>query len=223
MTGNGVFVGWSTASIAVDLGWRFAELYHFPRLTGPPSKQDVQDVPPHLPGLGEMTYLEKACALWARMCADLVALWSATGVQLPDTASIDEVLATLSSSQDDVRRCIYDLYIRVRDCLAGGDPALALAFGLGRMLADTVMLPTAEHPEQFAEVFEKWRLGNAFEWLDDLDAALPPRSAAAVRASLVAWEDWYSQATARGLTLQPPIMKGPERFLFGFQSRRLPQ
>jgi len=205
MTDNGTVTGRSAVSIAIDLGWCFAELYDSKRLPGPSRKKS--GLPEYLPGLGDMTAHEKARALSAHVGADLAALGKATGAELPNASTIDKALAVPRHKRDSVRSVVHDLYIEVRDGLAGGDPAVALGFGLGRMLADTVLLPTTEQPEVLSREFGKWRLGNAFEWLDDLDATLPPRAAAAVEASLRAWEDWVSQATASGLPIKLPIKK----------------
>jgi hypothetical protein len=186
----------SAVAIAVDLGWRLAELYDAPALLAQVDRERTR-VPDHLPGFGEMTPHEKACALSAHVGADLAALKDGTGTDLPTATTIDEALGVSGQNRDAVRSVILDLYTDVRNRLAGGDPAVALAFGLGRMLADTALLPTTEHAELLSEQFEQWRLSNAFEWLDDLDAALPARAASAVGESLRAWERWVSQAAAK--------------------------
>ena len=184
--------GRSAVSIAIDLGWSFAELYDSERLPGPDGERS--ELPEYLPGLGEMTAHERACAFVAHVGADLAAIGQVTGAELPSTTGIDKALAVPRHNRDSVRSAIHDLYIEVRDGLAGGDPTVALAFGLGRMLADTTLLPTSRFPDVLVREFGKGRLGNAFEWLGDLDAALPPRAAAAVEKSLRAWEDWVANA-----------------------------
>ena len=200
MTDSGTATEQSAVSIAIDLGWCFAELYDAERLPGPSGKQP--DLPEYLPGVGEMTNHEKACALSAHVGADLAALGKATGATLPDVATIDAALMVPKHKRDSVRSAVHALYIKVRDSLAGGDPAVALAFGLGRMLADTTRLPSSKSPDVLMREFGKGRIGNAFEWLGDLDAALPPRAAAAVGASLRAWENWVAKAV-KGETIPP--------------------
>jgi hypothetical protein len=88
------------------------------------------------------------------------------------------------------RRAIYGLYLDIRNRLAGRDPGAALALGLGRLLADTALLPASGEAGPLAERFERYRVATALAWLDDLDARLPSRSASAVRASLREWERW---------------------------------
>jgi hypothetical protein len=106
---------------------------------------------------------------------------------------------TYSSSWRDPK--LLDLYLKVRDLIAGSDVSAATAFGLGRKLADATLLPNAKEPQILAERFEEHRLANAFGWLDDLDAKLPSRSAATVRATLSDWERWVARLprTAEGV------------------------
>jgi len=156
--------------LAVGLGWLLAELYDSKRLPGPPPEDDERPLPPHLPGIGAMTPYEKACALAAHVGADLARLEAALGLGMPAAKSIQAVLDTPGHTRDDVRREVHDLYLDIRNRLAGTDPAAALAFGLGRMLADTTLLPESTEPQVLAERFERHRIANAHAWLDDLDA-----------------------------------------------------
>jgi len=178
--------------LAVDLGWRLAELYDSKSLPGPSEHPAPKPLPPHLPGFGEMTPHEKASALVARVGADLASLGAVLGVELPTMAAVQAALGVSGHRGDEARRAVYDLYLAVRDQLAGSDPAAALGFGLGRMLADTVLVPTCHNPQVVGELLGKYRLANAFDWLADLDAALPAHAVAAVRASLESWEEWVS-------------------------------
>jgi hypothetical protein len=181
-----------TVCLAVGLGWLLAELYDSRRLPGPPPDDDERPLPPHLPGIGAMTPYEKACALAAHAGADLARLEASLGLGMPTAKSIQAVLDTPGHARDDVRRVVHDLYLDIRNRLAGTDPAAALAFGLGRMLADTTLLPESAEPQVLAERFERYRIANALAWLDDLDAKLPARSASAVRVSLRRWESWVA-------------------------------
>jgi hypothetical protein len=109
---------------------------------------------------------------------------------MPTAQPVLNALAVPGHSRDDVRAAVLDLYLRVRDLVAGSNVSAAQGVGLGRMLADTALLPTAGHPDMLAERFDEYRLANAFGWLEDLDASLPPRSAAVVRATLADWQHW---------------------------------
>ena len=190
------------ATLAVDLGWRLAQLYDSKELPGPRPPNEAKSLPPHLPGLGEMSPFEKACALAAHVEADLAVLGTALGSEMPSAEPIQTALGLAGHSRDDVRQVVHKLFLAVRDQLAGTSPAAAVAFGLGRMLADTTLLPTSDVPDVLGELFQKYRLSNAFDWLDDLDSALPPDSASAVRVSLRAWEEWVEERRQNG-TLDP--------------------
>jgi hypothetical protein len=179
-----------TVCLAVDLGWLLAELYDSRKLPGPPRNADSRPLPPQLPGIGKMTAYEKACALAAQAGADLARLGIALDAQLPSAENIQIVLDKAGHTRDDVRAAVYDLYLDVRNRLAGSDPGAALALGLGRLLADTALLPASGEPGLLAERFGRYRVATALAWLDDLDARLPARSASAVRASLRRWEGW---------------------------------
>jgi hypothetical protein len=179
-----------TVCLAVDLGWLLAELYDSRKLPGPPRTDGSRPLPPHLPGIGKMTPHEKACALAAQAGADLARLGTVLGTEMPAAESIRIVLDKAGRTRDDVRTAVYDLYLDLRNRLAGQDPGAALALGLGRLLADTALLPASGEAGLLAERFERYRVATALDWLDDLDARLPPRSASAVRASLRRWERW---------------------------------
>jgi hypothetical protein len=180
------------ACLAVDLGWRLAQLYNSKELPGPPQTTRPKPLPSHLPGFGEMTPHEKARALAAHVSADLAFLGAALGAELPTVEGVSAALSVAGHGRDEVRRAVHDLYVQARDQLAGSNPAAAVGFGLGRMLADTALLPTSGTPDVLGERFDTYRLANALAWLDELDAVLPAHSASAVRASLGEWEKWVT-------------------------------
>jgi hypothetical protein len=186
--------GEGAVCLAVCVGWRMAELYDSRELPGSPRRQGDGELPWHLPGFGEMSEYEKACALAAHVGADLASLGQALGLEsMPSVEPVLEVLRVSGHSRDDVRATILDLYIRVRDLVAGSNVSATLGFRLGRMLADTVLLPAEDHPEILEGRFEDHRLATAFGWLDDLQASLPAHSAAVVRATLKDWKQWIAR------------------------------
>lgn len=139
-----------------------------------------------------MTPREKACALAAHVAADLASQSVALGAEMPEAKEVLAALSVTGHERDDFREAVYGLYRGIRAQLTGSSPAAALGFGLGRMLADTVLLPSSCEPQVLGDQFGKYRLAHAFDWLDDLDTRLPAHSAAAVRASLREWEQWVA-------------------------------
>jgi len=192
--------------LAVCLGWRLAELYDSKELPGPPEHQQPEPLLPHLPGLGEMSPHERACALAARAGADVASLGAALKTQMPDAGTVLAALGVPGHGRDAVREVVLNLYLDIRKVLAEKDPAAALGFGLGRMLADTALLPAADDLEVLGERFEKHRLANAFAWLGDLDARLPAHAGAAVRTSLREWERWVGARRRPGGTIDPALV-----------------
>lgn len=182
------------------LGWRLAELYDRDHLPPPSAPSAETAAPPHLPGAGEATDHERAVLLLDQASSALQRL---SGVIGDPPVSLDATRAVLDRpdhDRDDVRREIHAFVLAVRTRLGGAEPRLATAFGLGRVLADTVWLPRSKDPALYAACFEHHRLRNAHGWLDDLETAFPARSAAAVRAGLRAWEGWVADVASAGDT-----------------------
>lgn len=125
-----------------------------------------------------------------RQAQAALAVLAATASDLPTLEAIQEVLDRAGHHRDDVRRQVLSTYRGVQGALLGADPKMAMSYGLGRLLADTVLLSCSGQPETFAERFDHYRLGNARHWLDDLTTSFGPRATAAVSASLTAWEAW---------------------------------
>ena len=102
-----------------------------------------------------------------------------------------------------MRQEILNCHHKISEVLLEADPLAGTSYGLGRMLADTTWLPQSRQPGLFRTAFGHDRLGNAYGWLDDLAVAFPQRAAAAVQASLSAWESWVRgqlEVTALALT-----------------------
>lgn len=193
---------------ALIFGWRMAELYDHDDLPAPRPADVNAPVPPHLPGASEMGDYERARVIvdQARVASRSVA--AALGVELP---ALDSVVATLDRpghQADEVRREILAAYVQTRDRIAGVAPLAATSCGLGRMLADTALLPRTGRLELLEESFDPYRLSNAYRWLDDLSTALPPNAAGAVKASLSTWEKWAQALPRTAGKLHPDCLDG---------------
>lgn len=189
-------------------GWRMAELYDHEDLPAPRPAEPEAPVPPHLPGASEMSDYEKARMIIDQARAASRSLAATLGVELP---TLDAVIATLDRPghhADEVRREILTAYLETRDQVAGVAPLAATSCGLGRMLADTALLPRTGRPEVLAERFDSYRLSNAFRWLEDLSTALPRHAAGAVKASLSAWEGWVQSLPSTADKLDPGCING---------------
>ena len=193
------------AQAAFLLGWRLAELYDRDELPSPrePEPDAEAPVPAHLPGASEMSEHEKAGVILDQATAALATLAAALSVELPSLDPLHEVLDRPGHQRDDVRREILATYLVLRDRVAGVSPVLATSCGLGRMLADTALLPRSTKPEILMERFDQYRLANAYRWLDDLSTAFPLESSEAVKASLTAWEEWIGKVSKKDGTIEP--------------------
>lgn len=198
----------AAVSDAFTFGWRMAELYDHEDLPAPRQTEPHAPVPPHLPGASEMSDYEKARLIIDQARAASRSLAETLGVELP---SLDPVIATLDRPghhADEVRREILAAYVGTRDQIAGVAPSAGMSCGLGRMLADTALLPRTGRPEVLTERFDSYRVSNAYRWLDDLSTALPRHAAGAVKASLSAWEGWVQSLPRTADKVDPGRLDG---------------
>lgn len=189
------------------LGWRLAEIYDDPDLPTPPQEKETK-LPDHLPGAREMSkhaqalaMIEQATAAWQVLAPDL-------GRTLITPATITDALLTPEhdNHRNHVRKAVHEFYLDMQKALASQATPVFVAYGLGRMLADTSLLLHSDDPKVLLEEFKSERLDNAYTWLDDLDAAFPERSTAAVSASLRRWQAWVKAFESKhGRSLPPSL------------------
>jgi len=155
----------SGAVDAFALGWHVAELYHIDHMPkGSPEKGQ-------LPGVGSLDLKDRNDLLDRQIRTGIKNLlgddnlWN-TNVEVMHTA----LLITLTVK----------------------DGALGNAYGLGRALAETVLLADAAVPGSFETMFKSYRVEAMKGWLNRLDSSLPKYAAAAVGLNLDAWGNWVS-------------------------------
>jgi len=182
-------------SVAFILGWRLAELYDLDTIPARSSTTTPAPTPDHLPGASEMTEHDRARVLVDQADNAMLSLTDFLGDRSPTLDNVRQVMGQPGPLRDLVRAEVAPLYTDLQARLAASATRLATALGLGRMLADTIWLPRSDQPGLYLERFAAYRLSNAYGWLDDLDEAFPRRAAAAVVASLTAWERWVRGAT----------------------------
>ena len=189
---------------AFVVGWRLAELYDRDALPPPKAPAAGGTPPQHLPGASEMGDHDHAVVLLEQASTSLAALGSAlAGVVLPSLEPVRGMLERPNHDRDDVRREIEAVFLDIRRLLMGTSSKAATGCDLGRLLADTTWLPRSGTPEIWLERFDTYRLANAYRWLDDLSNVFPPRSVAAVGASLRAWERWLNGLRKEDGTVDP--------------------
>jgi uncharacterized protein YaaW (UPF0174 family) len=179
---------------AFVLGWHVAELFH---ANLPRSTQRRQASLEKLVGIGELDPLSRARLLLAQVRADLERAWQFddSGQPPPDLGPVRSLLQAEVRQPGQLQAAVAQLHQQLLVALTAADFRLGKAYGLGRALAETVLVPDARSPQTFQQVFARYRLGNLLGWLADLKSAFPPHAAEAVRGSLQAWAAWSEAPT----------------------------
>jgi len=168
--------------IALGLGWHVAELYHSDRLPGEgePSEADS------LPGIGRLPRETRADLLVLQITAEAERL-TLDGLAVVDRAGW---LHDGHIDADALKQVVGRDHEALLKTLTARTPRLGLAYGLGRSLAETMLLPRTQEPASFQRPFSPYRLGALKDRLADVQAALPPYAAEAVGHTLDAWARW---------------------------------
>jgi hypothetical protein len=184
---------------AFVLGWHVAELFHS---KVPGSVRRRQASLDKLTGLGELDPLARARLLLAQVRVDLQRVWQLIDVdhQQPDPSPVRSLLEADARAPGQFQAATAALHGELLVGLTAADFRLGKAYGLGRALAETALLPDAKDPQTFQRPFARYRLANLLEWLADLKSVFPPHAAEAVRRSLPAWAAWSQDPT-----LLPPL------------------
>ncbi|WP_422936276.1 hypothetical protein [Sinomonas sp. P47F7] len=177
---------------ALRLGWNMAIAYQNPPPMSPTTASSSHPGD-HLPGFSSFTAAEVAAVRRGKIEGDVKRLGLGDALQ-----SLFESWDTASSDQ--YKQALIELFVKQHIKLAGLDSRLVTALGLGRMLADTVYLPTSQNPEQLATSFEENRIDTGQRWLEELRRQLPAGAAAAVIGSLDQWQKRASQIDAEQVT-----------------------
>jgi hypothetical protein len=177
---------------AFVLGWHVAELFH---RNVPRSVQRRPASVDKLAGIGELDPLAQARLLLAQVQADLQRAWRLVEFeqQHPDPSPVQALLEAEERQPGQLQAAVAELHRQLLVALTAADFRLGKAYGLGRALAETALLPDAKHPQTFQRLFAYHRLANLLGWLADLKSVFPLHAAEAVRGSLQRWVAW-SQA-----------------------------
>jgi hypothetical protein len=195
---------------AFVLGWHVAELFH---LDLPRSARGRQVSLEKLAGIGELDPLSQARLLLAQVQVDLQRAWRMAEIdrQQPDPSPVHVLLEAEVRSPGELQAAVAELHRQLLMTLTAADFRLGKAYGLGRALAETTLLPDARDPRTFQRQLARHRLANLLGWLADLKSVFPPHAAEAVRGSLQAWSAWSQAPTLRPALeeRQPARRPGP--------------
>jgi hypothetical protein len=181
---------------AVALGWQVAQLFHSPVHRGPACDPERGD---HLPGRSDFPGASQSTWLGEQIQSQLGLLLAEPPPVLAEAMS--DVLALLTDAdrgRDATLDAVFTLHCRVLEALTVADFLLGKAYGLGRAIAETTMLPanavtSDQRREQFRGMFDAGRLITINDWLADLKTLLPDHTAYAVSRGLHDWQHWVGQ------------------------------
>jgi hypothetical protein len=186
---------------AVALGWQVAQLFHSPVHQGPPHDPARGD---HLPGRSEFPGASQSTWLGEQIQSQLGILLGRPPQVLADAmADVLAVLTDPDRSRDTTLDAVFALHCRLLEALTVADFLLGKAYGLGRAIAETTLLPanavsSEQREQQFRAVFDAGRLITVQDWLADLKSLLPEHTAYAVSRGLHDWQRWVRDAAPGG-------------------------
>jgi hypothetical protein len=181
---------------AFVLGWHMAELFHADVPRSRPRRQARLD---KLVGIGDLDRLSRARLLLGQVQADVRRIWRLddSGQEPPDLGPVRSLLEAEVRQPGQLQVAVAALHQRLLVTMTVADFRLGKAYGLGRALAETALLPDARNPQTFQRLFARYRLANLVSWLADLKSVFPPHAAEAVRGSLQAWAAWSDAPALR--------------------------
>ena len=182
---------------AVALGWQVTQLFHSPVHRGP-ARDPVRGG--HLPGRSEFPGASQSVWLGEQIESQLQQLLPVPPqVLMEATADVLAALTDPDRSRYATLDRIFTLHCRLLEALTVSDVLLGKAYGLGRAIAETALLPAnaitdGQRAAQFRCMFDAGRVITIKDWLADLKTLLPDHTAYAVSRSLHDWQRWVAGA-----------------------------
>ena len=183
---------------AVSLGWEMAKLYHSPvhaGAAGDPARGG------RLPGISGFSGATRSKWLAEQIDANLTSL-----LPMPPgsvMAALGTVIGLFGDDQrhrDETLDAVFTLHCRLLEALTVADFRLGKAYGLGRALAETTLVPAAAEADDlagaFGELLAAGRVATIKDWLVELKTMLPDHAAYAVSAGLTDWQQWVAAPRA---------------------------
>lgn len=199
-------------SLAFAVGWQMAEVFHGPIPVQRPSI--LQAAPDHLPGLSGLHELQITDLHIDQVTHGLDQLLDPADTEVQQAlANVRTHLPAGSGQEGEILILIANLHLAILSALTVADFRLGKAYGLGRALAETDLLPraaiiTENRFNVYRAKFAGPRLKNIYTWLADLKTVLPNHASYAVSSSLAQWETWVSHATAESFGPESNLILG---------------
>ncbi|MDQ6796554.1 MAG: hypothetical protein M3011_00775 [Actinomycetota bacterium] len=175
---------------AFALGWNMAQLFHG-RIPAT-SPETPAGVPAKLAGISDLDDLAKVRLLASEVVVGVhrVCTFGDEGLIPVGLSTLRALFEASSRNPEEVRREISSVHDALLAHLTAADFRLGKAYGLGRALAETTMVPSVDHRESFTRPFDPFRLGRLETWLSDLKSVFPAHATEGVRGSLRTWASW---------------------------------
>src|SRR3984957_11684479 len=181
----------------VALGWQVGQLFHSPLHPGPACAPRGGDP---LPGGPDSPAASQSVWLGEQIQSQVQQLMASLPQVLME--ALADALAALTNpdrSRDATLDAVFTLHCRLLESLTVSDVLLGKAYGLGRAIAETSLLPAnaltdEQRAAHFRAMFEAGRLITIKDWLADLKTLLPSHTAYAVSRSLHDWRGWGAPA-----------------------------
>jgi hypothetical protein len=174
---------------AFALGWHVAELYNFESLMKGQSPRPPDPPPPALPSLGAVTQVARATVLVDQISVELPIVWARKDPP-PATDDIAALVKAVPMDNAGLKWKIYDLHMQLLQSLTAQDYKTGKSFGLGRALAETVLLSDRGQPGTYADQFDFYRIQTILNWLSHLKSEFADHAALAVQSGLEVWSQW---------------------------------
>ena len=182
---------------AVALGWQVAILYHASPPHGPvgdPARGD------RLPGRSGFTPATQSKWRGEQIAAGAASLLDEPPLGLREALNI--LLARLSKDDPDrtgTLDAVFAVHCRLFEALSVADFRLGKAYGLGRAVAETALVPAnagdaeGQAMQKFRDVLDGGRLTTVKNWLTSLKTMLPDHTAYATSRGLDEWHRWANE------------------------------
>jgi hypothetical protein len=164
---------------AVSLGWQMAKLYHSPVREGAAADPRRGARLPGISGFPDATQ-----AKWLAEQIDATVTSLLPTPPGPVTEALGRVMGLLGErgrGRDATLDAVFTLHCRLLESLTVADFRLGKAYGLGRALAETTLVPAAaaadDLDEAFGELLGAGRVTTIKDWLVELKTMLPDHAA----------------------------------------------
>jgi hypothetical protein len=183
---------------AVSLGWQVAKLYHSPVHAGAAADPHRG---PRLPGISGFPDATRSKWLAEQVDATVAALLPMPPGTITDAlGQVIGLLGDTGRNRDATLDAVFTLHCRLLESLTVADFRLGKAYGLGRSLAETTLVPAAAAADDlagaFGELLSAGRVATIKDWLVELKTMLPDHAAYAVSAGLTDWQQWVAAPRA---------------------------